>query len=378
MKGLGETERKQIRVYTLSGLLICFFFFIFQNWSYVTDFFAKVNSGLAPFIWGFVIAFIVVPVRRIVENAWLSKTSMKPRTKRIIGVVVSMVIFVLVLVLFFAMLIPQLVSSTQTLASSMDSYIKSFQEVLSGIVKQNAQAEQFLTDIYGRVTQALETWLSGENGSLSTIVSYSVTLVQNITNFLIGVIVAIYLLLDTEKWKRQLRRVNYAVFSEKVADGILYFLRLCKQMLNSFIFGKALDSLIIGLVCGLVCAILGIPYTPLIAFIIGITNMIPVFGPFIGAIPCIFILLIIDPIQALEFTIFIIILQQVDGNILGPRILGGSMGLPALWVMFAILVGGSLWGVIGMFLGVPIFSVFYVLIRDFVTKRLGQKNLNIE
>jgi predicted PurR-regulated permease PerM len=120
-----------------------------------------------------------------------------------------------------------------------------------------------------------------------------------------------------------------------------------------------------------------IPYTPLIAFIVGITNMIPVFGPFIGAIPCAFILLIISPAKALEFVIFVIILQQVDGNILGPYILGDSMGLPPLWVMAAIIIGGAVWGVLGMFLGVPLFSVIYVLLREFVVKRLRERRIRV-
>jgi predicted PurR-regulated permease PerM len=148
-------------------------------------------------------------------------------------------------------------------------------------------------------------------------------------------------------------------------------------MLDSFIFGKALDSLIIGVTCGLCCGLMKIPYTPLIAFVIGITNMIPIFGPFIGAVPCVFILLIISPTKALEFIIFILILQQVDGNILGPYILGDSLGLPPVWVMFAIIVGGALWGVLGMFLGVPLFSVIYVLIKELINKRLSEKRIKV-
>ena len=121
-----------------------------------------------------------------------------------------------------------------------------------------------------------------------------------------------------------------------------------------------------------------IPYAPLISFIVGLTNMIPVFGPFIGAVPCVFILLIIDPFKALEFAVFILILQQVDGNILGPYILGDSMGLPTLWVMFAIIVGGSLFGIVGMFIGVPVFSVIYVLIRSWANQRLAKKDIEVQ
>ncbi|MBP3868283.1 MAG: AI-2E family transporter, partial [Solobacterium sp.] len=138
------------------------------------------------------------------------------------------------------------------------------------------------------------------------------------------------------------------------------------------------DSLIIGIATAVCCALMKIPYVPLIAFIVGITNMIPVFGPFIGAVPCAFILLIISPAKALEFIIFILVLQQIDGNILGPYILGDSMGLPPVWIMFAIIVGGAIWGVLGMFLGVPIFSVFYILIKDQVTRKLKEKRIRVD
>ena len=155
-------------------------------------------------------------------------------------------------------------------------------------------------------------------------------------------------------------------------------MRLTAQMLDSFIFGKALDSLIIGITAAVCCSLMKIPYTPLIAFIVGLTNMIPVFGPFIGAVPCAFILLIISPTKALEFIIFVLILQQIDGNILGPYILGDSMGLPPVWIMFAIIIGGALWGVIGMFLGVPIFSVIYVLAKDLIERRLKERRIRVE
>ena len=168
----------------------------------------------------------------------------------------------------------------------------------------------------------------------------------------------------------------YAICGRGTSNKIFYVAKLTSKMFNSFIFGKALDSLIIGIICWVGTAILKVPYSTLISFVIGITNMIPVFGPFIGAIPCIFILIFINPISAIEFSIFVLALQQVDGNIIGPKILGGSLGLPALWVMFAIIVGGGLFGVIGMFLGVPLFSVIYVLIRDAVNNKIRGGNVS--
>lgn len=375
---LHDQNWNQIWTYVISGIILICIYFLFRYGSSVAAFFSTINKGLAPFVWGFVIAFICVPLRRVIETKWLAKTSLKPHTKRVIGVVGTMAVFAVVLISFFAILTPQLISSIETLVSSLDTYMNQFEAFLQNLAQNNATVLSIVQKVLETVSNMLQNMLNGTEGILNTVLNYSVSVVTNVINFFIGVIIAVYLLMDSERWKRQLKRVLYAVFNSEAAGGVIYFLRLCQRMLNNFIFGKALDSLIIGIVCGIVCAIMRLPYTPLLAFIVGITNMIPVFGPFIGAIPCIFILLMINPVQALEFTVFILILQQVDGNILGPRILGDQMGLPALWVMFAILIGGQLWGVIGMFLGVPVFSVFYVLIRDFVNRRLREKRMKID
>lgn len=373
-----EENREQIHVNVISGTIICCVIFLLYNWKMIFDVIVKAVVAMAPFLWGFAIAFIMVPMRRIIECKWLKNISVSRRRKRMIAVAGAIIVFVLVLIGFFSVLIPQLVSSLQRLASSMDGYGKVLEDYINRFSNGGEETSVFITHVYNNLRKTVEMWLSGENGLLSAILSYSVGIVKNVTNFFIGVIVAIYLLLDSEKWKRQFKRVIYATTSKPFAERTVYIMRLCQKMMNNFIFGKALDSLIIGIVCGVVCALMRMPYTPLIAFIIGLTNMIPVFGPFLGAIPCIFILLIINPLKALEFTIFILILQQVDGNILGPYILGDSMGLPALWVTFAIIFGGAVAGILGMFVGVPVFSVIYILIRDLVSSRLKEKNILIE
>jgi predicted PurR-regulated permease PerM len=219
--------------------------------------------------------------------------------------------------------------------------------------------------------------ITGTAGVVSRVVTYSVSLVRGVFNFLIGMIIAVYLLSDSERFISQAAAVCYSLLPKRSADRVIEVANLSGQMLNRFIFGKLLDSLIIGIFCYIMTELLTIPYAPLISFIVGITNMIPVFGPFIGAVPAIFILLIIQPSKALEFAIFIIILQQIDGNIIGPYILGDSMGLPPIWIMFAIIVGGAVGGVLGMFLGVPIFSVIYLLFTRFIKRQLAEKNIKI-
>ncbi len=371
-----EEMKDNVLTYTVSGAIILLIWFFFQRWDSVASFFSKMWSTLSPFIWGFAIAFILVPIWRIAEDKWLKNAPLKQKTKRRIAVTIAFLIFAVVLVLFFSTLTPQIASSAKTLVDSMDAYMKTAEEWVNGL-DANSQYGALLDSIVNAALNAVKKAVDGSSGLIATLLSYSVSVVKGIGNFFIGAIVAIYLLADQERWKRQLKQVTYSIWSKDHADYLAYVGRLTIRMLNSFIFGKALDSLIIGIVCGIVCGFMQMPYTPLIAFVIGLTNMIPVFGPFLGAIPCIFILLIISPYKAVEFGIFILILQQIDGNILGPRILGDSVGLPALWVMFAIILGGSLFGVMGMFLGVPLFSVIYVLVRDHVNNRLRSKKLKI-
>ncbi len=371
-----EEMKDNVLTYTASGAIILLIWFFFQRWDSVASFLGKLWSTLSPFIWGFAIAFILVPIRRTAEEKWLKNTKLKPKTKRRAAVAIAFVIFAAVLVLFFSILTPQIISSAKTLVDSMDSYLKTAEDWANGL-NANSQYGALFDSIMNSVLNAVKKAVDGSSGLIATLLSYSVSVVKGIGNFFIGMIVAIYLLADQERWKRQLKQVTYSIWSKDHADYLAYVGRLTIRMLNSFIFGKALDSLIIGIACGIVCGIMQMPYTPLIAFVVGLTNMIPVFGPFLGAIPCIFILLIISPYKAVEFGIFILILQQIDGNILGPRILGDSVGLPALWVMFAIILGGSLFGVLGMFLGVPLFSVIYVLVRDHVNNRLRSKKLRI-
>ena len=361
---------------TISGFLIALLCFALVNWSYIAGFVSKIWTALAPFVWGFCIAFILSPLRRLCEDKWLSKTGLSKRMKRLIAVAFSLVLFILIIVLFFYVLIPQLTGSFETLAASMDGYINTVEQFLNRI-GQSEQTDDILRTLYENLRNNIASWVSGPTVFVQKVVSYSVTIVRGVFNFFVGMIIAVYMLMDQERWIGQFKKLSYALLSAERAEELFRVVDLTAHMLDNFIFGKALDSLIIGLATGVCCGLMKMPYTPLIAFIVGLTNMIPIFGPFIGAVPCAFILLIISPAKALEFVIFVLVLQQVDGNILGPYILGDSMGLPPLWVMAAIIVGGALWGVLGMFLGVPLFSVIYVLVREFVLKRLKERRIRV-
>ena len=376
MKRMDEDSRKRIMILTISGLIIATACFAFMNISSILSFLGSVWNAMGPFVWGFCIAFVLVPIQRMFEK-WMANLSLSAHTKRVIAVSASVVVFLLIIVVFFMVLIPQLVNSFESLADSMDGYWESFQKFLQQFGNYE-EIDTTLQSVYETLRDYLLGWVRSADIIVKRLVTYSLTFVRGVLNFLIGIIVAVYLMIDQERWKGQVKKLAYALLPIEHAENLFYVGRLTSKMLDSFVFGKALDSLIVGIACGICCGLMKIPYTPLIAFIVGITNMIPVFGPFIGAVPCVFILLIISPAKALEFGIFILILQQIDGNILGPYILGDSLGLPPVWVMFAIIVGGALWGVLGMFLGVPLFSVIYVLVSDFVRKRLREKHIRVE
>ena len=369
-------KRTQIEILTISGILIAAVCFGFMHWGDSLSFLQIIWTALNPFLWGLCIAFILAPLRRLSETKWLKNVPLKPKAKRVVSVILSVVIFLCVLLIFFYILIPQLVSSFETLASSMDGYIATVERFLNNL-GQSSEVEEVLLSVYQNLKANLVDLITSQYTVISKVLSYSVTLVKGVFNFFVGIIIAVYLLLDQERWIRQAKQVAYAFLAPEHAESIFRVVTLTSDMLDSFIFGKALDSLIIGIATAICCSVMKFPYTSLIAFVVGITNMIPVFGPFIGAIPCAFILLIISPAKALEFVVFILILQQVDGNILGPYILGDSMGLPPIYITLAIILGGTLWGVLGMFLGVPLFSVIYVLMKETVFKRLKEKHIKV-
>lgn len=378
LKDLKEQTIENIYSFTVSGIMIVTFYVILKNLPSIAETVSKFLKSISPFIFGICVAFVLAPVRRWIEERVLILEKMKPRTKRLIAVIISMAILLCFLFGFFAILIPQLVSSLSTFVESFGGYVQSIQDMISHWKLPDTQFSEAISSAISQLGSQLTRWLTSAVGGLGKLVSYSISFAKGVLNFFIGLIIAVYLMMDDEKFKMQGYKITYALLNRKQAGNVVYVTRLTERMFNSFIFGKALDSLIIGIICWFVLNLMQMPYTPLIAVVVGITNMIPVFGPFLGAIPCIVILLLIDPIKALEFMVFILILQQVDGNIIGPRILGDSLGLPTLWVMFAIIVGGAFFGILGMFLGVPIFSVIYVLMKNFIHQRLSDKNIVIK
>lgn len=369
------------KAFSLAGMVIVLFYVVISNLNIIGGAISSIVSALSPFIFGCVMAFILIPLRNLLEQKVMRKKQWKQSTKRKISVAVTMIAMILFLIGFFWLLIPQVISSITTFVSNIRTYISNIQEFLDSFAQMSGQNQEIVDTIMSKLTEIgndLAQWLTGASGGLTKIVGYVSDVVSVITNFLIGMIIAVYLLLDSERFKLQIKKLTYSILPLSKADRFISIGRLTSDMFYKYISGNALDSLMVGIICYIGCTILGIPYAVLIAIVIAITNMIPVFGPFLGAIPCLIILVMIDWVKALEFLIFILVLQQIDGNIVAPYILGDAVGLPTLWVMFAIIVGGSLFGVVGMFIGVPSFAVIYTLAKEWIEKKLKDKNIQLE
>lgn len=372
-----DTKEKVI-AYSLSGIIVVTFYLVISHLNIAWNILLAIFSALTPFIYGVVFAFLLMPFRNLCENKLLKKFDWKQSTKRKIAVFASIILMIVVLIGFFALIVPQLISSISLFVQNLSGYIKNVQNLVDQLQVGDTDILDGVIDVLYTGANSLTEWLTGASGGLTKLVSYVTEMVYGVINFLIGIIVAMYLLFDSEKFGLQMKKVLYCILPQNVTEELIKIGELTADMFYKFISGKAVDSLIIGIICYVGCKIMNMPYAVLIAVVVGITNMIPVFGPFIGAIPCLVILVMIDWVKSLEFLVFIIVLQQCDGNIIGPYILGDAVGLPTLWVMFAIIVGGALFGVVGMFIGVPTFAVIYILVKQLIDDVLKKKNLTFE
>ena len=366
------------------------FYFAVRNISVFGDFFRKLVTILAPFIWGLVICYLLSPLMRFLEERVflpLGKRLYRKNKKggagkfaRVMSILFSEIVLLLLIAALVYLIIPQILSSVQMLVQNSGTYADNVSKWLDGLLKNYPELDSYVGGLFGNINANIGNWLETrllpQLGSLITSVSSGVYgFARSIYNLIIGIIVSVYLLADKEGFLAAVKRLSYAVFSVETADKLRQGLNFVDKTFMGFLSGKILDSLIIGIICYIVCSILKMPYTLLVSVIIGVTNIIPFFGPLIGAIPSALIILMVDPSKCLIFVIFIIILQQIDGNIIGPRILGSSTGINGFWVMFAIILGSGLFGFWGMLLGVPVFVVIYTVIQNLIIKKLKKSDL---
>lgn len=372
-----ETKEKTIAL-TLSGIAIVAFYFMIQNFEPLKAFLKNFIYVLMPFILGFFFAFLLSNISEKIEYGIMKSWNIKHSLKRKISVFLSILIFIALLGGFIYILINQVWISIETFLATVSVSMPESVQYLSKLIQEMHLSQELFDWLVTNSQQAINSAVSMLQERVPQIFGYSWFVVTQVFNFFIALIVATYLLLDKEKFYGGAKKLTYAFLNKKQAEWLVNLTHISSRMFNSFIVGKMIDSLIIGILCYIGMSILKLEFAVLISFIVGVTNIIPIFGPFIGAVPGFIILLITHPQNSLIFLIWILLLQQFDGNILGPRILGNSMGLPTIWIMFAIIVGGAYFGFVGMFLGVPVFAVFYSIITQVVDKRLYEKNIDIQ
>lgn len=353
------------------------------NYTTVLNIIKNLLSILTPFIWGGCLAYILNPVLKTCErilNA-IFKDRLSRRARRTIGMLMTYIFAIALLAVLLQIILPQIIDSIKNLIPQITAWINTLPVILNDLatryqldINQLTQT-QTITMIWNNIQTTITGFISDLTTLIPQLFQLTTSLVGSLLNVLIGIILSVYLLASKELFYAHAKKLGYALFPKRVMDKLLEITHTSNNIFTGFIVGKIVDSTIIGVLCFIVMALFNWPYAMLISVIVGVTNVIPYFGPFIGAIPSILLLLIIDPRTAVMFGIFILILQQLDGNIIGPKILGDSTGLSAFWVVFSITLFSAIMGPIGMLIGVPTFAVIYSLIRDFAEWRLKTKNM---
>lgn len=350
--------------------------------------FGVLATALRPIVYGALIAYLLAPVINFFEELLFPEQVKKAKREglhcaalpRAVSLLITWVIVALLCYMLLSVLLPELYRSIVQLWNNLELYYNTINRWLMNLLEKNPAAETFVTDAFAGYYKDLLDFLTDkvlpQTQQLVTAVSGGVlSALIFLKNLVVGIIVSVYLLATKERCAAHSRQLVYGVLPESKVLWFFRGLHRADGIFSGFVRGKLLDSLIIGVLCFIGCSVLNTPYTPLISTIVGVTNIIPFFGPFLGAIPSIFLILLVKPIQAVYFLIFVLALQQLDGNIIGPKILGDSTGLSGLWVIIAILVGGGLFGVAGMFFGVPICACLLALGSFLVESSLKRKGL---
>ena len=384
------------------GILL--FFSVF-HWGAVLKFLNLLSYTLRPVFYGMVLAFLLLPIQRgfnhLLTGCVVGKRTpgeQEQKLLRFLSTILSLTLAALIVYLLLSLVLPEVYRSIRGLVQACPGYFEKLQTLLAGFFENNPDIQALVLSYYDRAETYFESWFNAEllpnfeslgstlswlrqsilpnvTGVMSNVSAVLFGTLYLLKDLLVAVIVSVYLLMRKDVFAAQSKKLVYSIFPLRWAEGIVEETRRAYHILSGFINGKLLDSLIIGLIALVCCNLFGFPYPALVATIIGVTNIIPFFGPFIGAIPCAMLIFLVSPKQCLYFIIFIFILQQFDGNILGPKILGDSTGLASFWVLFSILLFGGLFGFAGMVLGVPVFAMIYSAVSRLAALSLKKRGL---
>lgn len=368
--------------------------FAAMHFSQIWHFFRAVITKAMPIFVGFAIAFVLLPAVRRVEHffAKLFRKKPHPHLGRVLAIILVYVVMLALLSAFFAVVVPQMIQSLKSVVTIVTNAIPrsthDLNEMLenSAFLKRLGVDNKHVMEVWSNVSAQISTHLSQLstytsillNNVLAIAGSISTSVYRVVFHAVVGLVASVYLLLDRERFCARAKKICYALFKPGSCERLIYWTRRANDIFAGFITGKILDSIIIGVICYVCMLLFGIEYPQLISVIIGVTNVVPFFGPYIGAIPSLLFLLLVNPMSALWFGIFILVLQQIDGNIIGPLIMGDHVGLSAFWIMVSITIGGGLFGFAGMLLSVPTFALIYAIVRTIIDKRLRARGLPVE
>lgn len=354
-------------IVTFFGII---FFYLLKHYELALNYLKVLSNIIAPFTTAFVISFLLTEPINFFEKLF-NNFSLSFKLKRFLSIIVVYLIAILIFSLLFRIIVPQFINSvSHFLMTAPENINKMITNINNDNIKQN------LTSFLTKLSSSFEN-IENRNNSFDIFLNFVVSIFPQIFNFtslvtksvynlVLGLIISVYMVYGKDIYKNQIKRIINVFFKKNICDKIFEISSYTFNVFSRFLFGKILDSIIIGIICFILMVIFNMPYALLVSFIVGVTNIIPFFGPFIGAIPGIFIILTVSPISALWFCLLILLLQQFDGNVLGPKILGDCTGLSGFWVIFSTIFFGGIFGFWGMLLGVPTFAVIYKLFKDYI------------
>ena len=357
------------------GLIFITYIFLLINlpniWGSINDF----SSLFTPFILGFVIAYLINPLIESIKKQFLKVC--KKKCPNGVAMLLAYLIIFAILTFLFINILPQIWESILVIVSEVPKSIESAYNWLetdgNKYLSELTNNKVMMRDILDMLVSNLQPMFTNMTQGVTTIFNTTSAVVGFLLNTILGVLISIYMLMHKDIYLAQMKKAIFAFFKDSKAKDIVDFWEYVNKTFSRFINACIIDSTIIGIICWIGCLILGFENSLLIAFIVGVTNVIPYFGPFIGAVPCSLIVLLQSPMDMLIFIIFILILQQFDGNILGPKLLGDSLGLTSFWIIFSVAIMTGIFGVVGMVIGVPLFAIIYMMIKDFINDKLEKK-----
>ena len=371
-------KKKSFSLIALTCAIIFTTVYIIVNISILSNLFSAVLSVFAPILLGAALAYMLNPILKLFEFKvfkWIKHKGLL----RTLSMIMTYVVMFAIIAAFLLLLIPQLIDSVTLFVSKFDGYMEHSVELINNLAADITSNEQYRNLISEETLTNALTGLLFKSGDIFTdimayVKEYGAGLIVSIKNIVLAIFISIYILISKERLKAQTVKFATAVFSPSKSRRFFKYVNLCDRTFGGFFVGKLIDSLIIGVITLIALLIFQIPYAILVSTIVAITNIIPVFGPFIGAIPSAFIILMDNPQKALIFLILIVLIQQLDGNVIGPKILGNTTGISSLGVIVSIIIMGEYFGVIGMLLGVPIFAVVISIVKEILDTKLRAKN----